>query len=479
MLSKRAELAKLSRFQSYAHMSLEDKMAKTPEAVNGFLQELSKDNRPRVESCLVDIVAAKRAYTKKPDSVLQPWDKEFYMSQVLSSVPSRLRNADFLSSYFSLGRVMQGLSRLFTRLYGIRFVPRENMPGETWNSDVRTLDIISETDGHVAVLYCDLFARPGKSPNPAHFTIRCSRRIRDGEIQEAAAIADPLFESAEQAANDGMAFSRTPNGVMQLPIIALICNFATNPGSKTPSLLSFNEVTTLFHEMGHAIHSILGRTSFQEVSGTRCATDFAELPSIIMEHFAADPSVLSLFARHYETDQPLPVEMIAEKLALDKKFESVDTEHQLILSLLDQACHSQLALNPSFNTTEIFHSLQRQHGVMPPDPAGTCGEGFFGHLFGYGGSYYSYLFDRVLAERIWQQVFSGGREGGGLARGNGERFKDEVLKWGGARDPWKCLADVLRDERVENGGEKAMQLVGSWGAERRRRDRLEGKASKL
>merc|ERR1712225_189618 len=91
----------------------------------------------------------------------------------------RLRNADFLSSYFSLGRVMQGLSRLFTRLYGIRFVPRENMPGETWNSDVRTLDIISETDGHVAVLYCDLFARPGKSPNPAHFTIHCSRRIRD------------------------------------------------------------------------------------------------------------------------------------------------------------------------------------------------------------------------------------------------------------------------------------------------------------
>ncbi|KAH7400049.1 mitochondrial intermediate peptidase-like protein [Cadophora sp. MPI-SDFR-AT-0126] len=479
LLSKRAELAKLSRFQSYAHMSLEDKMAKTPEAVNGFLQELSKDNRPRVESCLADLLAAKKSYTKNPNSGLEPWDKEFYMSQVLSSVPSRLRNADFLSSYFSLGRVMQGISRLFTRLYGIRFVPRENLPGETWNSDVRTLDIVSETDGHVAVMYCDLFARPGKSPNPAHFTIRCSRRIRDGEIQEAAAVANPLFDSAEQAANDGMAFSRTPNGVMQLPIIALICNFATNPGSKTPSLLSFNEVTTLFHEMGHAIHSILGRTNFQEVSGTRCATDFAELPSIIMEHFASDPSVLALFARHYETDQPLPVEMIAEKLALDKKFESVDTEHQLILSLLDQACHSSRALDPSFNTTELFHSLQRQHGVMPPDPSGTCGEGFFGHLFGYGGSYYSYLFDRVLAERIWQQVFSGGRDGGGLIRGNGERFKGEVLKWGGARDPWKCLAGVLRDERVEDGGKEAMQLVGSWGVERRRRDRLEGRGSKL
>ncbi|KAL2065182.1 hypothetical protein VTL71DRAFT_4323 [Oculimacula yallundae] len=479
LLSKRAELAKLSKFQSYAHMSLEDKMAKTPEAVDGFLQELSKDNRPRVESCLADLTAAKKSYTKMSNPTVEPWDKDFYSSQILASVPSRSRNSDFLSSYFSLGRVMQGLSRLFTRLYGIRFVPRENLPGETWNSDVRTLDIISETDGHVAVLYCDLFARAGKSPNPAHFTIRCSRRIRDAELQEAAAIGDPLFESAEQAANDGMAFSRTPNGTMQLPVIALICNFATASGSKRPSLLSFSELSTLFHEMGHAIHSILGRTNFQEVSGTRCATDFAELPSIIMEHFAADPSVLALFARHYETDQPLPYEMVAEKLALDKKFEGVDTENQLILSLLDQACHSPLALNPSFNSTNTYLALQSQHGAMPPDPAGTSWQGFFGHLFGYGGSYYSYLFDRVLAERIWQKVFDGGREGGALKQGNGERFKDEVLKWGGARDPWKCLAGVLRDGRVEGGGREAMQTVGSWGVERRRRERGEGEGSKL
>ncbi|XMA19363.1 hypothetical protein WAI453_012154 [Rhynchosporium graminicola] len=479
LIVKRAELAKLSKFQSYAHMSLEDKMAKTPEAVDGFLQELSKDNRPRVETCLAELTAAKRSYTKSPNPVLEPWDKDFYLSQILAAVPSRSRSSDFLSSYFSLGRVMQGLSRLFTRLYGIRFVPRENLPGETWNSDVRTLEIISETDGHVAVMYCDLFARSGKSPNPAHFTIRCSRRIRDGEIQEAAAVADSLFQSAEQAANDGMALSQTQNGVMQLPIIALICNFATTSSTKKPSLLSFSEVSTLFHEMGHAIHSILGRTNFQEVSGTRCATDFAELPSIIMEHFAADPSVLALFARHYETDKPLPYEMVADKLALDKKFEGVDTENQLILSLLDQACHSYLPLNPSFNSTQTYLSLQRQHGAMPSDPAGTSWQGFFGHLFGYGGSYYSYLFDRVLAERIWQEVFEGGRGGGALKQGNGERFKDEVLKWGGARDPWKCLAGVLRDERVEGGGREAMQTVGSWGIERRRRNRSELGGSRL
>jgi intermediate peptidase len=470
LLTKRAELAKLSSFESYAHLTLQDKMAKSPESVNGFLQALSKDNRPVVEAEMADLIMAKMTETNVSRPTLQPWDKEYYMSHILSSVRSRSRNPDFLSAYFSLGRVMQGLSRLFSRLYGIRFVPHESLPGETWNSDVRRLDVISETDGHVAVLYCDLFSRPGKSPNPAHFTLRCSRLISSEEIQEAASSKDPIFESAEQAANDGMAMSKLyPEGVMQLPTIALICDFATEPGSNKPSLLNFSEVSTLFHEMGHAIHSILGRTLFQEVSGTRCATDFAELPSVLMEHFAADPSVLSLFASHYETDQPLPYEMVAEKLALDKKFEGSDIENQIILSMVDQAYHSSLPLAPSFNTTKVYHDLQRTHGTLPPDPPSTSWQGFFGHLYGYGGSYYSYLFDRVLAKRVWQKVFASGQDGGAIDRLNGERFKDNVLKWGGARDPWRCLSDVLRDERLESGGKGAMGLVGSWGIEGRKR----------
>ena len=469
LLTKRAELAKLSRFESYAQLTLKDKMAKTPESVNGFLQALSKDNHPVVEAEVADLIMAKMIETNTSHPTLQPWDREYYMSHILSSVRSRTRNPDFLSSYFSLGRVMQGLSRLFSRLYGVRFVPHETLPGETWNSDVRRLDVISETDGHVAVLYCDLFSRPGKSPNPAHFTLRCSRLIRSDEIQEAASSKDPIFKSAEEAANDGMAMSKPhPEGVMQLPTIALICDFATEPGSRKPSLLSFSEVSTLFHEMGHAIHSILGRTLFQEVSGTRCATDFAELPSVLMEHFAADPSVLSLFASHYETDQPLPYEMVAEKLALDKKFEGSDIENQIILSMADQVYHSPLPLDPSFDTTRVYHDLQRSHGSLPPDPAGTSWQGFFGHLYGYGGSYYSYLFDRVLAKRVWQKVFTSGQDGGAVDRGNGEKFKDHVLKWGGARDPWKCLSSVLKDERLEGGGESAMGLVGSWGIEGRK-----------
>ena len=468
LLRKRAELAKLSRFDSYAHLTLQDKMAKSPESVSRFLQALSKDNEPTVKLEMAQLLRVKMSSPDATSPILRPWDKDFYTTQILATLRSRARTPDFLSAYFSLGTVMQGLSRLFTRLYGIRFVPHETMPGETWNPDVRRLDVVSETDGHVAVLYCDLFSRPGKSPNPAHFTLRCSREIRDAELQEAASSPSPLFATPEESANDGMAISKTSGVIKQLPAIALICDFHTNNGNvDQPSLLSYSEFTTLFHEMGHAIHSVLGRTSLQNVSGTRCATDFAELPSVLMEHFAADASVLALFARHYETDRPLPYEMVAEKLSLDKKFEGSDIENQIILSMADQAYHSTLPFSPTFDTTQVYHELQRTYGVMPIEPPETSWQGFFGHLFGYGSLYYSYLFDRVLAKRVWQIVFDAGQGGGGVDRENGERMKERLLKWGGGRDPWRCLADLLDDGAVGNGDEKAMSIVGSWGIKER------------
>ncbi|KAF4632772.1 hypothetical protein G7Y89_g5358 [Cudoniella acicularis] len=472
LLKKRAELAKLSGYKSYTHMALEDKMAGEPWLVQRFLRGLHTENKRMLVPQSSELREL-RTKSGPSDQPFQPWDKEYYMAQVLASVRSKIRAPDFLSSYFSLGVTMQGLSRLFSRLYGIRFVPHETLPGETWNSDVRRLDVMSDTEGLVAVLYCDLFSRPGKSPNPAHFTLRCSRFIRSDEINECRSISNTIFASAEEAANDGMAISKNPyvDGVMQLPTIALICDFATVEGSNKPALLNFNEVTTLFHEMGHAIHSILGRTDFQNVSGTRCATDFAELPSILMEHFAADQSVLRLFARHYQTDEPLPYEMVTEKLEFDKKFECFDVNNQIILSLLDQEVHSEEALDPSFNSTRIYHELQQQYSALPEDPAGTSWQGFFGHLFGYGGSYYSYLLDRVLARRVWQRVFSSGRDGYAINRLSGDKFHSKVLKWGGARDPWQMLSEALGDNRLSestgprSGPRAAMLLAGRWGIE--------------
>ncbi|KAK3337171.1 hypothetical protein B0T19DRAFT_411706 [Cercophora scortea] len=471
LMKLRGELAQLSGFESYAHLSLRDRMmAKSPESVNQFLQALALSNGPAAKQEVADILSEKRKLHPDADT-LYPWDRDFYSDAIRRSLRSSQRRDDFLSAYFSMGTVMQGLSRLFTRLYGIRFEPKEPLPGETWHPDVRRLDVISDVDGHVAVLYCDLFYRPDKSPNPAHFTLRCSREISKAELAEYDGERSeqerdgPLFASPEQAANDGMSFSTKDGVVKQLPTIALICDFPqTSTSSTGPALLNFYQLETLFHEMGHAIHSILARTSFQNVSGTRCATDLAELPSTLMEYFASDPTVLALFARHYETDAPLPYDLVADKLRQSRRFEASDTESQIIMAMLDQELHSSRALSPNFDSTEIFHGLQHRYGSSAPDPPGTRWQGFFGHLSGYGSTYYSYLFDRVLAQRVWNVVFAGGRQGAALDRENGERLKENLLKWGGSRDPWHCLAGALKEEKLIDGGEGAMALVGSWGS---------------
>ena len=462
LLKQRAELAKLSSYQSYAEMSTSDKMAKSPEAIGLFLSTLSSQNHQFISEELQRMASQKSRDAGRELMDIDVWDREYYRSRLASRMFSKSRKPDFISAYFSLGTVMQGLSRLFTKLYGVRLIPQETPVGETWNPDVRRLNVIDENEGHIAVVYCDLFARAGKNPNPAHFTLRCSREITSSDIAEAAQASpevDPIV-----AANDGMAVSRSPTAgtLHQLPIIALICDFAPPNSPHQPTLLSFRDVQTLFHEMGHAIHSVLGRTSLQVVSGTRCATDFAELPSVLMEHFATDANVLSLFARHWETDAPLPYEMVVERLAVDRQGQGADTEYQILLAMLDQAYHSSLAAQPDFDSTKVFHDVFARYSSLP-EPPETTAQGFFGHLVEYGGTYYSYLFDRAIAGKIWQDVFNSGKDAGAVTRENGERFRQEVLRWGGARDGWSCVAGVLRDASLAEGGPAAMKKVGQWG----------------
>ena len=474
LMKLRAELATLSGFESYGHLALSDRMmARRPEAVDKFLRALVESNRPKAMQEMAELLAEKKKAYPQTNS-LDPWDKDYYSDLVRRPLRLAGRQGDLLSSYFSLGVVMQGLSRLFMELYGIRLVPRQPLVGETWHPDVRRLDVVSDTDGHVAVLYCDLFTRADKSPNPAHFTLRCSREIFHSEMAEIweqtrQSPQRSMFGSPELAATDGMTFSRHGKSIKQLPTIALVCDFPQpSKQGDQPALLSFFQLETLFHEMGHAIHSVLARTSFQTVSGTRCATDLAELPSTLMEFFAADAAVLSQFARHHETNEPLPYRMVAQKARQARRFEALDTENQIVMAMLDQALHSPRAAQPDFDPTAIFHALQRAHSCAPPDPAGTSWPGFFGHLSGYGSAYYSYLFDRVLAQRVWDVVFKAGEHRGALKREHGEKLKKGLLKWGGARDPWKCMADVLGDDRLADGGEEAMALVGSWGSTKQR-----------
>lgn len=280
--------------------------------------------------------------------------------------------------------------------------------------------------------------------------------------------------------NDGMATAVDPQSktLRQLPTIALVCDFAEPPatGAGRPSLLSEHSVRTLFHEMGHALHSILGQTRLQSISGTRCATDFAELPSVLMERFATEPAVLSMYARHWQTDQPLSESMMLsmekDRLAHGSIYGAVENEAQILMALVDQAYHSIPADKAGqIDSTAIYHQVSSAHSTLP-DPTDsrppTSWQGFFGHLYGYGATYYSYIFDRAIANKIWEDVFQAGKAA--VDREAGERYKNEVLRWGGGRNGWDCVAGVLgsanaanANGRLAEGGDEAMREVGRWG----------------
>jgi len=483
LVKARSELARLAGYESYAHLTLSDKMAQTPEAVNQFLEALAMKNKPLVSNDLEELLDLKKADARHGlmSADITAWDRAYYTRLLRRNTYATSKPTDSLSSYFSLGTVMQGLSRIFSRLYGIRLVPKATSPGETWNEDVRRLDVIDETEGHIAVLYCDLFQRPNKSPNPAHFTLRCSREISSAEIEETSTLLGTDLSCASisdlaEAVNDGMAVNRNPHTgeLNQLPTIAFICDFPRPPlNSSQPTLLSFRELSTLFHEMGHALHSMLGRTKLQNVAGTRCATDFAELPSILMEYFAASPDVLSLYARHWETDKPLNVDLVTKELEANKRLRSSqETEAQILFSVLDQQYHSASVPGLSasagggvagWDSTKAYHDVYNDARFSSvSEPAGTRWQGFFGHLFGYGAVYYSYLFDRAIAGKVWQDVFRDAP----LDRERGHRYREEVLRWGGGRDGWHCVAGVLGEDKkwMRHGGERAMREVGRWGA---------------
>ncbi|OXV11484.1 hypothetical protein Egran_00760 [Elaphomyces granulatus] len=526
LLRQRAELARLVGYPSYAHMALSGKMAETPEAVSHFLTSLLARNRGPVQEELSQMQQMKAdGWTdgtppmdpspRPAAAPLQPWDHAYGVDRRVRTdyrLRPSPRELGRVSEFFSLGTVMQGLSRLWDRLYGVRLVPRETDPGETWHPDVRRLDVVDEADRPVAVLYCDLLTRPDKkSSHPAHFTLRCAREISAEEIAEAAATEEDDHHPSAHP-NDGMATAMHPetNTLRQLPTIALVCDFPERPvparartqrwgwgwsgivttaedgnegnegedgeDGAPPSLLTEHHLRTLFHEMGHAVHSVLGQTPFQSISGTRCATDLAELPSVIMENFATAPAVLGLYARHWQTNEPLSARMM-RGLERDRSLQgAVDgafrNEIQILMALVDQAYHT---LSPedavAVDSTALYHRLLAAHASLP-DPTDTqpptSWPGFFQHLYGYGATYYSYLFDRALADRIWQDVFGAGQAS--LDRSAGERFKDEVLRWGGGRNGWRCVAGVLgsshpsnADGRLVEGGEAAMREVGRWG----------------
>ncbi|KAG6815914.1 Mitochondrial intermediate peptidase, partial [Tephrocybe sp. NHM501043] len=199
------------------------------------------------------------------------------------------------------------------------------------------------------------------------------------------------------------------------------------------------------------LEAMIGRTEYQNVSGTRCPTDFVELPSILMEHFLNSTTVLSLF----DVEGTTAVHQIGNHHA--DPCNSIDTYAQILLAAVDQIYHSPAVQVPNFDTTTELANLHNTRGLIPHVP-GTSFQTQFGHLFGYGATYYSYLFDRAIASRVWQNVFSEGP----LKRETGEKYKREVLRYGGGKDPWKMVSTLLSAPELEEGDGRAMREVGRW-----------------
>uniref|UniRef100_A0A4W6D3S7 Mitochondrial intermediate peptidase n=1 Tax=Lates calcarifer TaxID=8187 RepID=A0A4W6D3S7_LATCA len=342
--------------------------------------------------------ALKGTMAKTPETVMS-------FLQLLTDKLSDRYNIEpsLYSPYLSLGACMEGLNNLFSQLYGVSLMSEHPSAGEVWSEDVRKLAVVHETEGLLGYIYCDFFHRSDKPHQDCHFTIRGGRWCWE-------------------------------TGQYQLPVVVLMLSLP-HPTKSAPTLLTPGMMENLFHEMGHAMHSMLGRTRYQHVTGTRCATDFAEVPSILMEYFATDYRVISQFARHYETGQ-VQLSMVARLCESKKVCGAADTQLQIFYAVLDQIYHSK---PQNRSTTEILKEMQLKFYGLPYTP-NTAWQLRFSHLIGYGAKYYSYLMSRAVASMVWRQCFIQDP----LNRDMGERYRREMLAHGGAKEPMLMVEGMLQ-----------------------------------
>lgn len=460
-LKYRATLAKMLGYDSFAHYQLEHKMAKNPENVLTFLENLQRKLVDGENSGLISELESLYAMSNHRNSgatksdiihAIKPWDRDYLLNK-LQEEKKETQLDDNISEYLSVGTIMSGLSQLFHSIYNIELLPEPTASGETWATQVRKIKVFdNETQSTLGYLYLDFWL-----PNvlPSHFTIVCLRQLNK-DLGEKIEVMRPLVQLDETESH-------------QLPVISLVCNFHQGnsfigrfAGLETskPTLLTLDQVDTIFHEMGHAMHSMIGRTKLQNLSGTRCLTDFVELPSVLMESFSKDPRVLGRIARHYNTNELLPHDLLAKHQHYRGVLENSETYMQSKMAMLDQVLHGkgivkQLEMaREDIDSTTMYHSLEKELKVFS-DQWSTW-HGKFPHLFSYGAVYFSYLFDRAIAEKIWKSLF----ESDPWSRKAGTTYKEAVLKWGGTRDPWHCLADALSNQELSKGDEKAMRIIG-------------------
>jgi len=398
-------LAQTLGFDSYSSRFLSDKMLTSPQEVISFLTQLSKELRPKSEAEMKLLSEAK--FKLEGVSEIKPWDLSFYMGKL------RSQSLDFdgwtVASYFSIPCCLNGLTLLCEKLFGITLKQVPVSPTESWvcagdEDKLLKLELHHAEEGFLGTIYLDLHPREGKYTHAAHFTLRCG------------------FKN-------------------QLPLVALVCNFShhnSEAGGERITLLSHSEVETLFHEFGHALHSLLSRTQFHHLAGTRGPVDFVEVPSHLMELFAWDYRVLSLFARHYRTGEPIPAQLVERMKRSKQMFEGIDSQTQILYALLDQKFFGPQPVSGKMPLTQIAASLQKEITSVTHEN-GTYWHARFGHFTSYGAGYYGYLYSKSLALEIWNTCF----EKDPLNRKSGQMLWKELLIHGSARNPFTIIKNVM------------------------------------
>lgn len=388
----RNDRANLLGYKTHAHFVLEERMAESPEKVMDFLSEIEKYGKPGARRDVEEVAA----FAKKLDELekLERWDFAYY-SEKLKKEKYNVDD-ELLKPYFQLEKVIDGVFQTAEKLYGISFT--ENKEIDRYHKDVTVYEVKNEQGDDVAIFYADFFPRSGKRAGA--WMTSYAGQFTDSEGQN------------------------------HRPLVSIVCNF-TKPGKSTPSLLTFDEVTTLFHEFGHALHGMLANGKYESLSGTSVYWDFVELPSQVMENWCYEKECLDLFARHYETGETIPENYI-ERIKESANFmEGYQTMRQLSFGMLDMAWHGTENLNIE-DVANFEKEVMSKTDVLAPIE-GTNMSCSFSHIFqgGYSAGYYSYKWAEVLDADAFEYF----KENGIFNREIADKFKKNVLSAGGSEHP--------------------------------------------
>ena len=391
IVNLRHQRANLLGYKTHAHFVLEERMAENPEKVISFSNDLLAKAKPAAIKGFEEL----ENYAKKLDNIdqLQKWDGSYY-AEKLKKERFNL-DQEILKPYFKLENVIDGVFTIATKLYDLQF--EEVFDIEKYHEDVKTYNVTDTNGNFISVFYADFHPRKGKR-NGAWMTSYKPQQIK--------------------------------KGINERPHVSIVCNF-TKPTETKPSLLTFNEVTTLFHEFGHALHGMLANTTYNSLSGTSVSWDFVELPSQVLENWCYEKEALELFAKHYETGEVIPMEYVTRIKESASFHEGMQTLRQLSFGLLDMSWHSK---NPSeITSVKEFENNAFSETKLYPDVKENCMSTAFSHIFqgGYSAGYYSYKWAEVLDADAFEYFL----EKGIFNKEVASKFKENVLSKGGTEKP--------------------------------------------